>query len=33
MPMPQIDVGAIPAAALAPRRTNVAPTAPPRTGG
>ena len=30
MPMPQIDVGVIPAAPLAPRRTNLA--APPRTG-
>jgi aromatic ring hydroxylase len=35
MPMPQIDVGAIPAAPLAPRRTNVAPmpAAAPKSGG
>ncbi len=32
IPMPEIDVGAIPAAPLAPRRTNVAPGPPLKTG-
>ena len=32
IPMPQIDVGAIPAAPLAPRRTNAVPALPLKTG-
>jgi aromatic ring hydroxylase len=33
MPMPQIDVGAIPAAPLAPRRPNMAPPPPAKSQG
>ena len=33
LPMPEIDVGSIPAAPLAPRRTNVTPAEPPKRGG
>ncbi|HEV2335547.1 MAG TPA: 4-hydroxyphenylacetate 3-hydroxylase N-terminal domain-containing protein [Stellaceae bacterium] len=32
IPMPEIDVGVIPAAPLAPRRTNVAPPVPVKSG-
>ena len=32
IPMPEIDVGIIPAAPLAPRRPNMVPTPPPKTG-
>jgi len=32
IPMPEIDVGVIPAAPLAPRRPNIAPTPPPKVG-
>jgi len=32
IPMPEIDVGVIPAAPLAPRRTNVAPPTAPKSG-
>ena len=33
IPMPEVDVGVIPAAPLAPRRPNMVPLPPPKTGG